>query len=213
MSPEALNGHLLAGRSRNIPSIVRVSAGCTHLIKSALDAGADGIIVPQVRSAEEVKGIVADCRYPPQGQRGFGPRVPSNYGRWGGEEYIEDCNKNIFVAVMIETVEAFNAIEQIVAIPGLDSVVVGPADLTMALGEKRNLGSPVIESAIRKITSTALAADKFVGAGMGVDVDFAIKLAGYGVQWLQIGQDFDHLIHQFDHTRLSFQERWKQISG
>ena len=56
-------------------------------------------------------------------------------------------------------------------------MVVGPADLTMALGEKRNLGSPVIESAIRKITSTALAADKFVGAGMGVDVDFAIKLA------------------------------------
>jgi 4-hydroxy-2-oxoheptanedioate aldolase len=161
---------------------------------------------------DEVCGIVDDSRYPPLGRRGFGPRVPSNYGRWGGEEYIEDSNKNVFVAVMIETREAFEAIEQIVSIPGLDSIVIGPADLTIALGEKRNLRSPVVDAAIKKITAAALAAGKYIGAGMGVDVDFALYLAGYGVQWLQVGQDFDHLVQQFDSTRLSFQERWKGLA-
>lgn len=211
MSPEILTGHLLAARSKKIPAIVRVSEGCTHLIKSALDAGADGIIIPQVRSVDEVRNLVEDGRYPPFGRRGFGPRIPSNFGRWGGEAYIEESNKNVFLAAMIETREAFEAIEQIVSVPGLDSIVIGPADLTLALGEKRNLRSPVVDAAIKQITGTALAAGKYVGSGMGVDVNFALDLAAYGVQWFQVGLDFEHLIQNFDATRTSFNERWKKI--
>lgn len=208
MSPEVVNGHLLAARSKNKPGIVRVSAGCTHLIKSALDGGADGIIVPQVRSVAEVESIVDDCRYPPQGRRGFGPRVPSNYSRASGLDYIEDANANILVCVMIETVEALEGIEQITAIPGLDSVVIGPADLTLALGEGRNKRSPRIETAMRKIISTALSHGKYVGAGMGADVEFALYLAGLGVQWLQVGGEYDHMIKHFDAVRTTLYSKW-----
>ncbi len=73
MSPEAWCGHLLACRSRGIPGIVRLPAGGVGFIKPALDSGADGIIIPQVRSVEEVMQIVADCRYPPLGQAWFWP--------------------------------------------------------------------------------------------------------------------------------------------
>src|SRR5262245_20319529 len=107
MSPEIVQGHLLAARSKNKPSLVRVTGSATPFIKPVLDAGADGIIVPQVRSAEEVRAVVADCRYPPVGRRGYGPRVPSNYGRDGGSAYIERANKSIFVVAQIETAEAF----------------------------------------------------------------------------------------------------------
>ena len=63
MSPEAVHGHLLAAKTRGVPALVRVTGSATPFIKPVLDAGADGIIVPQVRSAEEVQQIVADCRY------------------------------------------------------------------------------------------------------------------------------------------------------
>lgn len=111
MSEEALRGHLLAARGKNKPAFVRVAGSSTPFIKPVLDAGANGIVVPQVRGAEEVRQVVADCRYPPVGRRGFGPLVPSNYGRDAGAEYIARANAHIFVAVMIETTEALQAID------------------------------------------------------------------------------------------------------
>jgi 2-keto-3-deoxy-L-rhamnonate aldolase RhmA len=198
MSPEVVNGHLLAARSKQKPGLVRLPAGSTAWIKSALDAGADGIIVPQVRGMEEVKNIVEDCRYAPQGRRGFGPRVPSNYGRSAGMDYIEQANAHILVAVMIETAEAVDVIEQITAIAGLDAVVIGPADLALALGEQRNTRAPRVEAAMRKIIAAARSHGKYVGAGMGADLEYALYLSGLGVQWLQVGGDYDHMIRHFD---------------
>jgi hypothetical protein len=109
MSPDALSGHLLAARGRGIPALVRVAAGTTPLIKPVLDAGAPGIIVLQVRTAEEVRQAVGDCRYPPLGRRGYGPRVPSDYGRDAGREYAARANRELFVAVQIEKADALAA--------------------------------------------------------------------------------------------------------
>src|SRR5438067_1650448 len=75
---EALNAHLLAARAHQVAALVRVPDGTTASLKRVLDAGADGIVVPQVRTVEEVSRAVADCRYPPLGRRGYGPRVPTN---------------------------------------------------------------------------------------------------------------------------------------
>jgi len=70
MSAEALGGHFLAAKARSRPALVRVPGSGTPFIKPVLDAGADGIIVPQVRSAAEVQDVVNSCRYPPLGERG-----------------------------------------------------------------------------------------------------------------------------------------------
>jgi 2-keto-3-deoxy-L-rhamnonate aldolase RhmA len=208
MSPEALSAHLLACRARGIPGIVRLPGGITSLIKPALDSGADGIIIPQVRTVEEVKELVADCRYPPQGRRGFGPRVPSNYFRTADAGFVDEANASIFVAVMIETAEAYEAIDQIVAVPGLDSVVLGPADLSWSLGARGDVENPKVVAAIETIIAKARAAGLFVGAGMGPDVDFAYRMAQRGVQWLQVGLDCAILIKQVDQIRSSFHSRW-----
>ncbi len=95
-------------------------------IKSVLDAGADGIIVPQVRTVREVRQIVCDCRYPPLCQRGYGPRVTSNYGRNGGVDYIAQANLEVFVSVQIETTEALAALDKILAVSGEVGRVVAP---------------------------------------------------------------------------------------
>jgi 2-dehydro-3-deoxyglucarate aldolase/4-hydroxy-2-oxoheptanedioate aldolase len=198
MSPEALSGHLLAARGRNKPGLVRVTGSSTPFIKPVLDMGADGIIVPQVRSAAEVRQIVSDCRYPPQGTRGFGPRVPSNYGREDSASYIDRANRELFVAVQIENAEALAALDDILAIPGLDSLVIGPWDLSGSLGMLGEVEHPTVVAAIETIIAQSRAAGLAVGAGMGTDATYAARMARRGVQWLQVGGDSGYLVHAID---------------
>jgi 2-dehydro-3-deoxyglucarate aldolase/4-hydroxy-2-oxoheptanedioate aldolase len=193
MSPEALSGHLLAARAAGIPGIVRVQAAGTGFIKPVLDAGADGIVVPQVRTPAEVRAVVSDCRYPPGGTRGFGPRVPSRYGRLPTAAVVDAANRELFVAVQIETREAYEAVEEIARIPGLDSLVIGPWDLSGAIGTLGEVESPVVLEAIGKIARVARAAGRSVGAGMGALPAYAAKLRKLGVQWLQVGGDSGYL--------------------
>ena len=198
MSIEALRGHMMVARGKNKPAIVRVPAGGTPFIKPVLDAGAHGIVVPQVRTPEEVRETVADCRYPPEGQRGFGPLIPTNYGRANDTEYVEQANANVFVSVMIETAEALEAIDEIVSIPGLDAVVIGPWDLSASLGLLGQVGHPTMVAAMEKIIARARAAGLNVGSGMPVDAEFASLQARRGVQLLQVGGDCVYLVHCAD---------------
>jgi len=200
LSPEAVQAHLLAARSRNTPALVRVTAGETAFIKPVLDAGADGIIVPQVKTVAEVERAVADCRYPPQGRRGYGPRVPSNFGRSGGADYVARANAGVFASVMIETREAVEAIDAIVAIPGLDSIVLGPYDLSGSLGHLGEVEHPEVVAALEHVIARAQAAGKFVGSGMGADPDYAVRMGKRGVQWVQLGGDYGYLVAFMDNV-------------
>jgi len=198
MSPEALRAHLTALRGRGKPGLVRVTEGSTPFIKPVLDAGASGVVAPQVKSAEEVRRVVADCRYTPEGSRGFGPMVPSNFGRVGGQAYIDEANANVFAAVMLETVEAVKEIDEIVAIPGLDSIVIGPQDLSASLGVPGDTEHPRVVGAMEEVIGKAREAGIFVGAGLGIDAEYALVLARRGVQWLQIGADVMFLVNGMD---------------
>ena len=198
MSIEALRGHLLVARSKQKPAFVRVGGSDTAFIKPVLDAGASGIVVPQVRSVEEVKRVVGDCRYPPVGRRGFGPLIPTNYGRNAGPEYVATANAQLFVSVMIETAEAVAAIDQIVALPGLDSVVLGPWDLSGSLGFLGEVGHPKVVAALEKVIASAKGAGLSVGSGMPADPEFAALQVSRGVQWLQLGGDCGYLVAYAD---------------
>ena len=195
LSHDVLNAHLLAARSRRKTAIVRVPTVDVGIIKQVLDSGANGIVVPQIKTVEEVKQAVSFCYYPPKGQRGFGPRVPSDFGRISATEVMEHANKNIFVSVMIETVEAVEQIEEIVQIEGLTSVVIGPADLSIAMGIPGELENPQLASTIQQVVEIANRNGVYVGAGLGADKDYANFLTHLGVQWLQLGSDFSYLIN------------------
>jgi len=210
MSPEALRGHLLVARSRGIPGFVRVPGGGAALLKPVLDAGAHGVIVPQVRAAAEVEQIVADCRYPPLGRRGFGPLIPTDYGRSGGPQYVAQANRQLFVAVMIETAQALEEIGQIVAVSGLDSVVIGPWDLSGSLGALGEVEHPRVVAAMEDIVARAREAGVYVGAGLGVDPEYACVLAGRGVQWLQVGGDCGHLVRSAEAVATAIRDRLKE---
>jgi len=213
MSGQALMGHLLAARARRVPSLVRVAGGGAHLVKPVLDAGADGIILPQARTAEEVRQLADNCRYPPLGRRGFGPRVPSNYGRVPPDECVASANREVFVAAQIENVEGLEMIEEILAVAGLDSLVIGPRDLALALGAGEQMDHPRVVAAMETIISKTRAAGLYVGCGMGPDPGYAIAMANRGVQWLQVGGDWSYLAEQVDRVTASVRSRLTQSAN
>ncbi len=121
----------LAGSS----PIVRVPWNEPGIIGKMLDAGAEGIIVPMVNSADEALAVVRACRYAPEGARSFGPLMASL--RAGADTTA--ANRRIAIVPMIETVQAIANLDEILSVPGIDAVYVGPADLSLTLGlEPRN---------------------------------------------------------------------------
>ena len=104
------------------------------IIMKALDAGAYGIICPMVNSAEDAARFVSTLRYPPLGQRSFGPTRVSFAA---GANYAGEANGNILAFAMIETADGMANLDAIAATPGLDGIYVGPADLTLSLTQGR----------------------------------------------------------------------------
>lgn len=111
--------------------IVRVHRNDGGDIGKVLDAGAMGVIVPMVNTPAEAAAAVAACRYAPVGSRSFGP---VRAGLYGGRGYAEEANDQIACIVMIETQQALDDVDAIVATPGVDGVYIGPADLAISLG-------------------------------------------------------------------------------
>jgi 4-hydroxy-2-oxoheptanedioate aldolase len=119
-----------AARSDATP-LVRVPWNEPGIIGRVLDAGALGVIVPMVNSADEARRAVAACRYPPDGVRSFGPLGAAT--TYGGT-YVGAANRDVACVPMIETREAVEQLDEILAVPGIDAVYVGPADLSFSLG-------------------------------------------------------------------------------
>lgn len=196
MNPQSMVTHLISARGRDKPSLVRVMQGTEAFIKPILDAGADGIIVPRVRSEDEVLQAVNACRYPPTGNRGFGPQRPTDYGRKAGPDYMRKANQEVFLGIQIETYEAFDRLDLIAAIPGIDALVIGPYDLSIALGVPGELRHPKLIDAIKRVVQASRNAGLSVGAGMGPDTDYATLLGDLGVQWLQVGGDLSYIVQK-----------------
>ena len=99
---------------------------------------------------------------------------------------------------MIETSDAVDNINDIVAIPGLDSIVIGPMDLSGSLGVLGDTDNPKVVASMEKVISAARSSGVYVGAGLGLDPEFALTLARRGVQWLQMAGDIVAMIHGMD---------------
>jgi len=192
-SLQTMVGHLIAARAAGTTGIVRVPSGELGWIKRVLDSGAEGVILPQSRGYDEAAAFVSACRYPPLGTRGFGPRRPTDYGRIPVDEYLRIANRDLFVVVQIETAGALEDIEKISRIPGLDSLVIGPWDLSGSIGIMGQLDHPKLKEAIARIIKVGREAGLYIGMGMGANVDYAVGAAQAGVHWCQVGNDFEYL--------------------
>lgn len=124
--------NVMRALSRSTATItVRVPWNEPGIIGKVLDAGAMGVIIPMVNTADQAARAVASCRYAPQGSRSFGPVRAKSVN---GPDYASTANERVACIPMIETVEAISNLDEILAVPGIDAVYVGPADLSLTLG-------------------------------------------------------------------------------
>ncbi len=148
---------ILQAVGHRTPCLVRVPAGAEIPIKAALDLGADGIIVPQVNTADEAARVVQWSRYAPLGSRGVGLARAHGYGR-RFKEYVETANERTVVVVQAEHIRAVENIDAIVKVPGIDAVLLGPYDLSASLGKMGQIDDPVVTAAIDRVTAACRAA-------------------------------------------------------
>jgi 4-hydroxy-2-oxoheptanedioate aldolase len=130
--------------------VVRVPWNEPGIIGKCLDAGARAIIIPMVNTREQAEAAVSACRYAPVGSRSFGP---TRVSRQEGSDYYANANADTAVIPMIETQEALGNLDDILSVPGIDAIYVGPADLSISLGIKpgNNDGDPIFDRAYAEI--------------------------------------------------------------
>lgn len=189
-SPESLAAILMGYEGTSAVSLVRVGWNDQVLIKTCLDMGFGGVLVPQVASVEEAQRAVAACRYPPQGIRGFGPRRASYYGRTM-DDYVRLANSVIFAGIQIEHVRAVEDIENIFDVEGLDFAFLGPMDLSASMGLLETPDHPEVIQAMERVIEVAVAKNIPIGVPLPSDapVETVLAWANKGSRLVSIGLD------------------------
>lgn len=143
------------GRLVGLSPVVRVADLQYSLIARALDCGAEGIMLPRVEDPALLEKAISWTKFPPEGQRGYGI-TPTNvdYEAATMPQIIDHVNRNTMVVFQIETVRALEARDELISVKGVDTVMVGPADLSIALGCPGDFMNPKQVDAMSKIRDT-----------------------------------------------------------
>jgi 2-dehydro-3-deoxyglucarate aldolase/4-hydroxy-2-oxoheptanedioate aldolase len=161
---DTIKSQLAYARGLDLVPIVRVPGPQYQMIAPVLDAGAKGIMVPMVESAETARAIVAATRYPPAGVRGAAFGVAHDDYRPGAvADKIARANAQTIVIAMIETAKGVDQVEQIAAVDGVDLLWLGHFDLTNSLGIPGQFEHPRFQAAVDRLLAAANAAGKPVG--------------------------------------------------
>jgi 4-hydroxy-2-oxoheptanedioate aldolase len=171
--------------------IVRVPVGEASWIGRVLDAGAAGVIVPLVDDAEEARAAVAACRYPPRGNRSYGP-FRAAYVLDGA--YTPQIDQELICLVMIETRDGLANLDAILDVPGIDGVFVGPNDLSLALGlpPGSDQTAQVFTDAIERIVSGCRA--RGLVAGCASTAAVAPKRLAQGFRFVEVSRDASSMV-------------------
>lgn len=167
--------------------MVRVSQNNLAEINRALDAGAYGVICPLVNSAADGAAFARACRYPPEGERSFGPARGLLYG---GADYPQHANAQVLALAMIETRAALEQVEAIAAVPGLDGLFVGPSDLGIALGLGPGASHthPLLAPPIARIQAACAQAGRVAGIWCS-SAEMARDMVHQGFRFVAPGHD------------------------
>jgi 2-keto-3-deoxy-L-rhamnonate aldolase RhmA len=182
----ALDAAMLAGRATGLPLFVRVLERSAAGLLSVLDMGAAGVLVPHVDTEQDARDVVAHCRYV-GGDRGYSssPRA-AGYGALGMKEAIARGDRSVVVC-QIESVAGVEHAARIAAVPGVDALFIGRADLALSMG-LQNAQDPAVIEATQAVIRATLAAGKTVGMFVGSTAERE-KYIALGVAWFVQGSD------------------------
>lgn len=192
---QTLLAQLQAMGGSGVTPLVRVQGNEAMVIKRVLDLGAHGVVVPWVSGRDECAAAVRACKYPPEGIRGMaGSHRAAGFGRFGAE-YWKRANAEVLVVVQIETRQAVQDIDAMLAVPGVDVAFVGPADLSAALGHVGDPRHPEVVEAIATVERSARKAGVALGT-ISRTWDDASALFQRGYQMVTLTSDATLLTQQ-----------------
>ena len=178
-----------AARDASVTPVVRVPELTYAYVAQALDAGAQGIMLPRVTAAAQVAECVAHMKYAPAGRRGAVLARGHTAFRGGPlADVLAAMNRETFLIVQIETSEAVERLDEILAVPGVDAALVGPTDLSLALGVPGKMDDPKLVAAIER-TMAACAAHRVIPAIHTNDVAMTAAWARRGMRLVSINSE------------------------
>ena len=180
----------------DITPFVRVPAGAHDLAARLLDGGALGIIAPHLETADDVQRIVNISKFPPFGTRGAVNNLPHfSYRNVKASEANPQLNEETMVIGMIETLSALDNIDEILAVDGLDMVLIGTNDLTAEKGIPGQYDHPFVRDAYRSVIASANKHGKFVGVGgLASRADLVADFVKLGARYVSTGTDLSFLL-------------------
>ncbi len=156
--------HLIrAAETAGVVPIVRIAELSRAVITRALDSGAGGVIVPQIHSAQYARYAVEAAKYHPLGRRGMAQARAAGFGMTLGQEYYEMANQETLLIIQVETREAVEHLPSILAVPGVDAILIGPMDLSQSLGYPGQMDLPAVQSVTERVIQQAREAQVPVG--------------------------------------------------
>ena len=197
LGPEAVQTLVMAAQGAGTPVLVRVGGLEPIRLMQPLDVGAAGVIVPRVRNADEVRWVVEQTRYPPVGLRGFGPRRAGGYGRTTAE-YVAGSPDNVGVVVQIETSEAVANLAEIASVPGLDGLLVGPNDLSAALGVPGQTDSAPVRDVMRRVVEVCRDRGLAAGTATMPATGEVQRVQRFGWTFVVAGVDLFYMVDALD---------------
>lgn len=184
----------------SIPAFVRIPWLDAAMVMKTLDAGADAIICPMINTAKDAQKLAKWSKYPPLGERSFGPLR----AKFLKNEYFKNANTDTLVFAMIETKEAIQNIDEILSVEGIDGVYIGPADLSSSflLAPQFDQENKEILENIALILHKAKSYHKYAGIH-NLTPAYAKKMAGLGFHFLTLGSE---LIFMFEGAKKAVKE-------
>jgi 4-hydroxy-2-oxoheptanedioate aldolase len=199
LSLETIANHVRAARANDLGTLVRVPEGDASYIQRALDLGADGIEIPHVKSPADARWAVSAVRYPPAGTRGMYTKgVVANYGLHGYSnvrDLIDAVNEKTVCNIIIEDAEGVENIDEIVAVPGIDFITVGPGDLSGSMNLIGQPDHPALREAIEKVLAACRKANIPTHTSASAVPWSAEELRAKGIWMLTSDTDAVSLLH------------------
>jgi 2-dehydro-3-deoxyglucarate aldolase len=189
---ESVQSLIQAMAATVVAPLVRLPGGQGVPANGILDTGPFGVIFPMVNSREEAEAAVRVALFPPEGTRGIGLARAYGFDPSHRDEYVKTANASMLVCIQIEHKEAVDRIEEIVTTPGIDLVLLGPADLSGSMGHSSQPEHPEVTKAIESVVHATRQAGVFLGIPVGGPEDVAARVK-QGFQFLHLGADIVYL--------------------
>lgn len=195
---ETIADMIAISKLSGIVPIVKIGEYSYATFSRYLDAGAEGFIFPRIRERKEVEKVMEWIKYYPEGIRGYSPSAPyCNYGfdikdKYDHREFINQKNKNLFIVIQFETKDAIESVDDILSVPGIAAVVMGPCDLSMSLGMAGDLENPILKNAVKKVFDSCKKYNIKIGNALG-NIEEVKKQIKEGLQFIWWKNDYAFL--------------------